>query len=265
MSGTQRLLDDGTVATGVVIFNQDGSIAGEDPSSTRVTVLGRCSDVDNILRSVWDGPTALYVAPTAPIQMQVVSTSAADASTGTGIRKIEIYYLDTNYNQKIEILALTGVTPVLTVATNILRVNNVRATETGTGLVAAGTISLQAVGGAVTYGLISVGRNMSRTGIYTVPDGYKFKIDQWQLSTGAVTGSHFTQMTLLSTSADGVLAPGLLIPIDEQGTLNNGLVINYSSPITLPPRTDISMAVISDSSSANVVALGTFMGTLQAV
>ena len=140
MSGTQIKLDNGTVATGVVTLNQDGSVSGISPANMRVSILGKCITIVNVLRTLWDGPTALYVPPATPIGMQVVSSSVADTAAGTGVQKVQIDYLDTDYKQQSEIVTLNGTTAVPTVATNILRVNDFFATEIGTGRISAGTI-----------------------------------------------------------------------------------------------------------------------------
>lgn len=174
-------------------------LAPFDPSRI-VKILGRCSDVDNVLRDAWDGPTPVYVFPTVAQQMQIVSTNANDTVAGTGLRRVRVYYLDTNYVEREEFINLNGTTPVLTVATNILRVNKVHAVAVGSNGLAVGTVSLQAVGGAVTYSAIPAGRNFARQAIYTVPAGKKLQILQWQTSSGS-TGEHFCQHTLLPAYA----------------------------------------------------------------
>ena len=226
-------------------------------------MLGKCVTITTVLRTLWDGPTALYVPPATPIQMQIVSTDAADTAAGTGIHKVQIDYLDTNYIQKSEILTLNGVTAVNTTATNILRVNDMYAIEVGTGRVGAGTISLQAVGGAVTYSLLSIGRNRARTGIYTVPAGYQFNIDLWERSS-ASTSSIYALMSLLATANNGILYPSALIPIDEQILVNSNGVVNYLNPLIFPAKTDISLAVVGSSATA-ISGNGALYGNLQAV
>lgn len=226
-----------------------------------VKILGRCSALQNVLREVWDGPTDRYEPPASPIQMQVVSSSASDAAAGTGARSVRIYYLDTDYTAHDEIVVLNGVTPVLTAATNILRVNKMHTYTIGSGGVSAGDISLQAVGGAVTYSYMTAGRNLARQAVYTVPDGYRLRIEQWQLSSGS-TGSHFCQHALAATSDDGRLST-VLLPKDEQGSQNGGLMVNYEFTIEdLPPRADVRVAAIADQANANVVALTAIFGRL---
>ena len=144
-------LPGGNVAfASVHVDPETGFPFGGGDSTRRVKIIGRCSDVDNVLHDTWDGPTPLYVFPAAPMQMQIVSTSADDTAAGTGVQTIRLYYLDENYEEQQEILTLDGVTPVLTIATNILRVNKMHAGSIGSGGVAAGAISLTDVGATVT-------------------------------------------------------------------------------------------------------------------
>lgn len=258
-------LQGGDVAAMVPVDVTTGQpLEGKDFHET-VKIIGRCSDVDNVLRDTWDGPTALYVFPTAPMQMQIVSTAAADNSTGTGIQSVHLYYLDTDYVEREEQITLNGVTPVLTTATNIRRVNKLHAKTVGSSEVSAGTISLTAVGGGTTYSLIPAGRTFARQAIYTVPAGKFMRIEQWQVSSGS-TGAHFCQHTLVATSDEGVYNPGGFLPKDEHGTQNGGDVFNYSFNIEdIPARSDVKVGVISDNAAANVIALTTIFGRLFSV
>lgn len=256
---------DGTVAFAAVrVDPKTGLPLPNADINSFVKIVGRCSALQNVLREVWDGPTDRYVPPAAPIQMQVVSSSANDTAAGTGARSVRIYYLDTNYVAHDETVILNGTTPVLTAATNILRVNKMHVKTVGSSGVSAGNISLQAVGGAVTYSYMIAGRNLARQAIYTVPDGFRLRLEQWQLSSGS-TGNHFCQHTLAATSDDGELST-VLLPKDEQGSQNGGLVIGYEFVIEdLPPRADVRVVAIADQANANVIALTAIFGRLYPV
>lgn len=77
--------------------------------------------------------TRPYAEPASQAQRSVVSTSALDSNTlATGARIVRITYLDSNYVQAFEDVALNGTTPVNTVATNIRfieRMEVIRGTE----------------------------------------------------------------------------------------------------------------------------------------
>lgn len=239
-----------------------GNAGNYYPTRTSVRVFGRNGNVDNARLALWEGPTANYVPPVAAIQMKVTSTSAEDNSAGTGIQQLHIHYLDDTYTERAETVTLSGTTAVTTTAANILRVNSIHAWAVGSNGSAVGTISLTNLAGTVTYNLISPNRNTSRTGFYTVPAGHNLYISHWQSSSGS-TGGHFSQMSLRATSHLGVLLPGVFTVIDEVGSQNSGVSVNFSTPIKIPATADVKISVVSDAVDANVIALGAFMGWVE--
>lgn len=244
------------------ILQQDliaNAAAGYGTLKKRGFTFGRCNDVDDVPRDLWNGPTALYQFPAAAQQMEVVSTSANDAAAGTGARQVFIHYLDNNYAIQSEIVTLNGLTPVLTAALNILRINEVHAWAVGSGRSAAGNISVRAVGGATTYALIEAGSNNAHQAVYTIPAGYWGYASHWQVSSGS-SGNHFCWIELLADCHLGVRVPGVMLTQDEQGTQNGGLIITFPTPIPIPEKTDVVLRATSDGGAANVRAMGAILG-----
>lgn len=95
-------------------------------------VFGRATTVNDTVKDLWAGPTANYVFPTVGQQMRFVSTSANDTLSGTGVQKMHIHYLDSNYVPHVETVDMNGTTPVNTVATDIFRINSMHAMQVGT-------------------------------------------------------------------------------------------------------------------------------------
>lgn len=270
------MLDDGTVAQGGVILTGDASIADPVPvmqqsmignikhpypNSIRGFIFGKSVNVDNARVDLWQGPTAQYVFPLVPQQMQIVSTSANDTSNGSGAQYVMIHYLDDKYDSQTEVIALSGLTPALTVATNILRINGMHVTKVGTvNGSSAGNISLQDTGGTITYSYLPAGENLARNGVYTVPNGYTGYINHWQMSSGTASGSHFCQVSLRATCHDSIPYPGVFMTQDEQGSLNNGSIIALPTPIPIPAAADVKLSAISDAAGANATVMGSIMG-----
>lgn len=250
-----------TIYPNLPALQQDliGSGRNYYPNKVRGFVFGRAPVVNSARVDLWEGPTTTYVFPLAAQQMSLVSSSASDTLAGTGMQKIFIHYLDNTYTTQFEIVTLNGTTPVNTVATNILRINALHATQVGSNGVAVGNISLTSVGGATTYGWVSAGTNNSRQAIYTVPAGVTGYISHWQASSGS-SGNHFCQISLRATTHESVLYPGVFLLQDEQGSQNGGQVINFPTPIPIPATTDVKLSAISDAVNANVAALGAIMG-----
>lgn len=236
---------------------------GYYPNKSLGFALGYNASVNNTIADLWQGPTPTYVFPAAAQQMAVVSTSASDAAAGTGIRTVLIHYLDTNYISQTETVTLNGVTPVNTVATNILRINGLHAQSVGSGGAAAGNISLTNLGATVTYGYIPATNNTARQAIFTIPAGMNGYLTHWQASSGTVTGTHFTRISIRATQHAGVLVPGVFLAQDEQGTLNGGGNASYTIPIRFPSTCDIKMSAISDSGSAGAQVMGAMFGWIE--
>ena len=221
----------------------------------------RTATVQNTRVDIWEGPTANYVFPPTGLQLAIVSTSANDAAGNTGIQSVILEYLDSNYVERTEIVALNGLTPVNTVATNIFRINGFHAIAVGSALFAQGNIS--ATNGGVTYGFIGAAENTSRTATFTIPAGKTGYVSHWQASSGAATGTHFTQITLRATAHLGVSYGTTFLAVDEVGSQNNGLAITFPTPIRMPEKTDVKVTAVSDAASANVTVMVAAMGWLE--
>ena len=88
-----------------------------------------------------------YAEQTSGAQRSIKSSSANDAAAGTGARTVRLvfYTLDASGNIQgpyTEILTLNGTTAVPTVNTNIALIDRLEVLTVGSGLVAAGALSL---------------------------------------------------------------------------------------------------------------------------
>jgi hypothetical protein len=172
--------------------------------------------------------------PPVPQQLQVVSSSASDASAGTGAQQVIIDYLTdpasaTKFTRFSETITMNGVTPVLTAATNISRIERVRVSRPGTGSVAAGNISIQSVGGATTFELIASGENITRTAVHFVPNGYMSIITDLLFGSNTIGGVRFAFTTVELDAAGDAVRIG-----QEETTLaSSGGTIPFRTPIFL--------------------------------
>lgn len=148
--------------------------------------------------------------PPVPQQLQIVSSSASDTAAGTGAQQVIIDYLTdpaspTKFTRFTETVTMNGVTPVLTAATNISRIERVRVSRTGSGSVAAGNISIQSVGGATTFELITSGENITRTAVHFVPNGFMCIITDLLFGSNTEGGVRFALTTVeLDAAGDAV-------------------------------------------------------------
>lgn len=105
-----------------------------------------------------------YTEQSANFQGSVKSSVAADAAAGTGARTVRITYLtSTGVGPLTEDVTLNGVTPVNLVNANHCFIEKIEVLTVGSGLVNAGTITLNAglAGAGTVVGTIAVGNNQT--------------------------------------------------------------------------------------------------------
>lgn len=171
--------------------------------------------------------------PIAGEDIDVVSSDANDTAAGTGARTVRIWYLDANFLPQTEDITLSGVTPVEMVNQNITFINDAKVLTTGTGLAAAGNITIAAVTGGEIFGVIDAGATRMAQNAYMVPanstayvTGFWGKVDPdaagvgtvelalqiAEFGTSGVVGSETYQspaeLVLLETDSDVVAATG---------------------------------------------------------
>jgi hypothetical protein len=120
----------------------------------------------------------------AAYQLDISSSSAADAAAGTGARTLDVYGLDYNFLPLKETIALNGQTKVTTVA-SFRRVFEIIVATAGTGFLNAGDIYVVkgGTGGTYTAGVPGTltgatikalaGDNYGLSGLWTVPRNSK--------------------------------------------------------------------------------------------
>lgn len=239
---------------------------GNIPNHISFRQIGRNGDVDNLLEDLWDVGGVYVYPPAGGIQMQVSSTSANDSAAGIGARQVAIHYLDSSYNEQSETITLNGVTPVNTVATNILRVNGFHVITVGSNGYSVGSIRLHNVGATIFYSQVSAGYNVSFQAIYTVPLGKILYITDWQVGIGAAGGGKFGEFVLKATcDVDGTLMPGVfqikdIVPAQD-GQSSSDLAV----PVKIPAMADIKISVTSDAANANAICSGHFEGWMETI
>lgn len=197
---------------------------GRIPNTTPYGSYGkRTSTGAETNRVIW--PNGIFTLPPATgVQMSLVSTDAADAAAGTNIQTIEIHYLDANLIEQSEFVTLQGLTPVLTVATDIRFINCIHVHTFGTSPYAAGNIT--ASNGGVTYSQISTNELRCTSSARMVPSGKVCYV------AGAVAGA------VSGTASSGVFIQLVASELD---------VIQYVDPMILFPQSGIGLQDTSTS------------------
>lgn len=140
-----------------------------------VNKFGTNSDVDSgtVPEDIWEGGGVYPGFPDSTLEtVSVFSSSANDASAGTGARTVRLTGLDTNYNVLQETVTLNGVTPVATVGL-FRRLHTATTLTAGSGGVNAGTITFRHTTTTANVFLNMIpGRNQTNCSAYTIPAGY---------------------------------------------------------------------------------------------
>ncbi len=214
--------------------------------------FGRNQDVDSAAaEDVWDGG-ALWVPPTTARLHDVVSTSTDDdgSPAGIGAQTIQVFGLDSSFNEQDETLTLNGMTDVPTVNayTMIHRMVILAAGSTGSNV---GTITATAQTDATVTAQITINKNQTFMAIYQVPAGKAGYLVQMHGSiVGTVVGK--AAIELFATPDGEVL----------QGKFSFGLNVAGSSfadpqfriPIAFAAKTILRMRAFSDTNDLDVTA-----------
>jgi len=183
---------------------------------------------------------AMYVFPAAPMKLELVSTSTSDAAAGTGIRTVEIIYLDGNFVEKREVITMNGTTVVETVAGDIFRVNAFRAVTAGSGGIAAGTISLRHLSDTPVYAIIALGERQAKQFIYTVPAKKCVYLEDLLIFNVATTTLKYSHIKIMS-NYDPVTDTFRTVPVTLFQTCSNDTVQQYNlrKSLRFPEMSDI--------------------------
>lgn len=215
------------------------------PNHRSFQLFGYNSDIDTSEESVWpDGGVVPH--PTVASALTIVSTSASDASAGTGARTVYIAGLDQKYNEVNETITLNGVTGVTTTK-SYLYVNEFYVVTVGSSEANVGEITAKV--STTLYDLIAVGYNNRTTAHYCVPAGYTGYMTSGVITAGQASGSTSITAFLKQHSPDGVVRVGAVT------TLNNGSVqYDFDPPYKIPEKNCVGASAIGSASNNSVSA-----------
>ena len=212
--------------------------SGNVPNHIIRRITGYCSSVGTASTDIWTGGTATIPLPTTAITLEAIG-AAADTFAGAGAQVIEVYGLDSNYNQISEAVQMNGAAAVALV-NSYLRINSVHVEQVGANGIATGPINIRATGAGAIYAQIPAGSNSSLSSMFTIPANHYGYIVGW--SAGAT--SKVTQVFLRATVGfeDHKLMPGVFtfqdVVLVADSTTNRTLQL----PIKLPPKCDLKVS-----------------------
>ena len=104
--------------------------------------------------------------------IDVVSADAADDDGSTGATAVRVTYLDDSFNQYTQDVTMNGTTEVEMTEQNISFIQKAEVISSGTGLAAAGAITIADVTGGGVHAVIDAGSKESGNCTWKVPAGH---------------------------------------------------------------------------------------------
>ena len=196
-------------------------------------------------RVVW--PDGLFSLPSAAgVQMSIVSTDANDAIAGTHAQKLEMHYLDANLNAETEIIEMDGLTPVLTIATDIRFINCLHIHEIGTTAEAAGDIT--ASNGGIIYGQVAQGEVRCTSSMRMIPAGKVCYVAG--VVGGAVSGTAAAKVILKIVGSEldafQYTDPLIFFPYGGVGVQDTSETFNFPVPLRFTAGTVVGLVLTTD-------------------
>jgi hypothetical protein len=209
--------------------------------------MGHNPDVDtaSVPEDLWEGG-GLYPFQTTAQSLEIVSSSAADAAAGTGLRTARVSGLDANYVEVVSDVTLNGV-GVVAVPGTFLRVNDLSGLTAGSGNTNAGVVTLRVAGGDSVQAVMDVADGRAQQMIYTVPAGKTAFITHGEFSVLRSGAAESAELQLHLRAAGGIELVRALFAVSSTGSSSYQRTLEY--PLRVGEKTDVR--VIATFVSAN--------------
>lgn len=222
-------------------YNYSLEIAkGNIPRHSLITKFGHNEDVDVAsVEDIWNTGGA-YVAPTQARVHAIASSSANDASAGTGARTVLIFGVNSVYGRVTEIVTLNGTVTVNTV-NSYLHIHLMQVNSSGTGGVNEGVITATAVTDATVTCSIDASQGQSESAIYLVPLGYTAYIMRVRARMNNSTANSACNVALYTFPFGKAWQIKTLLGINNSGSSFIELDYTDSAPFIVPEKSWIKL------------------------
>lgn len=213
----------------ISLIQKNGGLSIVEAANTWTTVIDSTSESANISTGV-----------VASQVLKITSSSANDASAGTGARTVKIWGLNSSYAEISETVTLNGTSAVNT-ANSYIAVNHMQVMTVGSGGVNAGAIQLYDNASAIIMAAIPTGLNVASGVVYTVPAGKTLLIHSISASIGldtltanTVGVAEFRFKTSKPADVGKIYAPQFICTSSSPGVLSPSI-------ITVPEKTSFTL------------------------
>jgi len=211
--------------------------------ATVVVQIGHNPDIDAGPEDVWTGG-GLYPWMTGSTALEVLSSSADDASAGTGARTITLIGLNASYVEVTQTITLNGVTPVA-VPTALFRINQCRLATAGSGQINVGDITIRDSGAGTTRAILPAAFGQLRQCQYTVAAGKTLVIYEVLHTINRPSSTRDAAVAAyVGTPVSSIYRLSLELTVDGQP-----VVFPLTVPVPIPEKSDFGFRVTSVSAT----------------
>lgn len=224
-----------------------GSLSGHDS----FRAMGRRSALATTVGGddLWEGTAVTMPYPDQSVgeQLTIVSTSANDASAGSGAQQVDLHGLRAGGVEYHETITMNGTTPVNTTVTDWIFVQYLHTQRVGAlGAVSAGDISIYRTGDAArVYSAIKAGANVSLNTHRMVPAGKTLFINY--IKADAVDNKPISVRLRATCDFESVLTPNIFIFNELFELQNSSAVLQLDMPRVFPSLCIIKGSAVSTS------------------
>lgn len=195
-------------------------------------------------------------------QISVQSTSASDGVGGTGIRSVHVHYLDDTLTPQSEEIILNGLTPVLSIATNIRFIQCAHMDTYGSSKAAVGTITFTNIAQTQTYNQIDPLQARCSSSARMVPAGKRFILMGLVGSSVSTTADSYAIIRIAASVFEGhdYTNDAILIPYGNIGVQNNGIPFILPVPFVFEAGVIIGMTCTTNKAA---IVTGDYFGWLE--
>jgi hypothetical protein len=219
---------------------------------THKVVMGYNADVDS---AAWEdiipeGGTYTALTATTGEHIHLDSGSVEDdpdkggGTPGTGAHEVTVYYIDSNGVLQHTHMAPNGTaTSAASTPTDVCFINGAYVTDAGTGLCAAGAITVRNAADDATIATIAAGQSQAFQALYQVPTGYAFDITGMRATSWiAASGASLSYVRLLIKNWNMVAGTLVSSNSEHYYTAIQGVgQVDFIAPLTVPAGCIIRM------------------------
>ena len=202
---------------------------------------------------VWPGGAFTFPDQVTGEDITFVSTSAQDGVAGTGIRVLEIHYLDVDLAPQVAEITLNGSTAVTGQLSGVRFIQDIHighgATDVGTGLSAAGVITAYRAGAPlVIFSTMAIGSERAESSLRMVPKGKKafFQGAVGSSISGTAAARAIIEAVATQIAGHQYLDPFIFVPFAAVGVQDGAISPTVPSPVSFDEGTVIGMRVTTD-------------------